>query len=176
MNLYIPEIGDHLLLTEDWKFSLHAEGRNSDLAEFLGHYMYRWAGGWIDESVLPKMRERDYRDKWDDACREGEQNCPEFIKWQEDYKLWSDNAMSVKKESLAVTIPKGTVLAVDRIYIRKGSSDFSSLTFYAKNLGEITRSQSQWSGGKKVKKKALRLWAKLEDCNTIQFEKTDKIK
>src|SRR5688500_6976739 len=46
------------------------------------------------------------------------------------------------------TMPKGTNLIVDRIYIRKGGEDFESITFRATNL----------PGSKSV-----RFWAKLED-------------
>lgn len=56
-----------------------------------------------------------------------------------------------------VSLPKGTVLKVDRIYIRKGDgfSDFSSISFYAEKLDG---------------KKSPRFWAKLSDCNKIVFK------
>ena len=69
---------------------------------------------------------------------------------------------------MTITLPKGTVLAVDRIYIRKGASDFSSITFFAKGLGE-TEVKNRWSG-RTTKWKAQRFWAKLSDCNQIEFE------
>lgn len=56
-----------------------------------------------------------------------------------------------------VIMPKTSVLKIDRIYIRKGASGFSSITFI---LLEID--------GKKFKHQ--RFWAKLKDCNNIQFE------
>jgi hypothetical protein len=52
-----------------------------------------------------------------------------------------------------VTLPAGTVITVDRIYIRRGASEYSSITFYAA------------IGGKN-----LRFWATLKDCNKIEFE------
>lgn len=48
------------------------------------------------------------------------------------------------------TLPKGTILEVDRIYIRQGNKECSSLTF------KIRR------------KKVLRFWAKLQDVNNIE--------
>jgi hypothetical protein len=61
-----------------------------------------------------------------------------------------------------VTIPKNTVLSVDRIYIRKGNQEYSSLTFYA-------------SGTEQFKKK-VRFWAKLSDVNNIEFKENVIIK
>jgi hypothetical protein len=62
----------------------------------------------------------------------------------------------------SVTLPAGTVLTVDRIYIRQGVSEYSSISFYA-GIGE---------GGKGNfgKPKNPRFWATLSDCNNIEFE------
>ena len=72
----------------------------------------------------------------------------------------------------SVTIPKGSVLKVDRIFIRKNMSDFSSLTFFIVDspLDELKPTNKSpnpittFSVGKVV-----RFWAKLDDCNRIQF-------
>jgi hypothetical protein len=199
MNLYIPEIGDHICLTADWKFTLHPESRNTDLGLAFGYYLH---SSWIEEALHPRIREIDYSVNYptDDelrqrfgsgsffnrghvsyensqkAQREAEEACPEFVKYWKDYRAWSDTCDEIGNDNLTVTLPAGTILAVDRIYIRKGASDFSSITFYAKELGEIIRPASRWSTVKKSKKiKALRFWAKLADCNTIEFEKHEKI-
>lgn len=60
-----------------------------------------------------------------------------------------------------VTLPAGTVLKVDRVYIRKGNAEFSSITFI------ITK-----DSGAAVDKKlhGKRFWAKLPEVNTIEFE------
>lgn len=102
MNLYIPEIGDTIVLSKDWTFDLHAERRNTGLIKHFGHPVPRWSD-------------------------------PEVYK---------------------VTLPAGTNLKVDRIYIRKGISEYSSITFYAT-----------------IGKNKIRFWAKLSDCNTIEFTK-----
>lgn len=57
------------------------------------------------------------------------------------------------------TLPVGTVLSVDRIYIRNGGSAFDSITFRA----ELPRV------GKKAPLK-MRFWARLADCNQIEFD------
>jgi hypothetical protein len=193
MKLYVPEIGDHIVLIKDWKFDLHAENRNEQLGALFGHYLsggYR--GGWIDEEVHPRFRNYDYvvdypsendpkfrkrfggvdYDALQKARKEAEEACPEFVKYWADNKEWHDRANEIMKDKLTITIPAGTTLAVDRIYIRKGASDFSSITFYAKQLGEVTIPGSRWSwGNPKAKKiKAQRFWAKLADCNNIEFK------
>ena len=187
MNLYIPEIGDHIKLTEDWTFSLHPEDRNSALAAFYKYYLIHSRNdGWVSEDDVPNFTQEanynvDYPDynhftgyeESEKANREAEQNCPEYVKYWADHDAWYEQALSHKQDYLEVTLLAGTVLSIDRIYIRKGSSDFSSVTFYAKNLGEVSFKQ-RWST-KVTKKKSLRFWVKLNDCNTIQFEKTDKI-
>jgi len=53
------------------------------------------------------------------------------------------------------SLPIKTVLKIDRIYIRKGNSDYSSITFWAKHP-EIKLKQ--------------RFWVKLQDANNIEFE------
>lgn len=194
MNLYIPEIGDHIVLTEDWTFNLHPEYRNEDMAAYLGHYLK--LGGWIDGNVLPPMRPVDYSveypdredpkfytfsliggnkfctEKYNTARQLAEQECKARQVWQAEFNVHYDTAQKILKDVLIVTIPKGTVLSIDRIYIRKGSSDFSSLTFYAKGLGNISVKSSRRPNAKN--KKALRFWAKLDDCNNIKFEKISK--
>jgi len=64
-----------------------------------------------------------------------------------------------RKEMAAtkVTLPKGTVLKLHRIYIRNGSKDFDSVTFNASRIS-----------GKKVK--GCRFWVKLDDANRMEFE------
>lgn len=208
-KLYIPEISDQIILTEDWTFVLYPEHRNEDLAKFFGYYMghhrqetpYQVTYGWIPEIILPKMRDIDYNvnypsredpkfkstngfgtifgsgqrfddDKFYEARKEAELANPEYVQYYKDVAEWQSKVKDALVPELTITIPKDTLLQVDRIYIRKGSSDYSSITFYAKNLGEIESKVSAWSSRptKKIKKKALRFWAKLSDCNRITFK------
>jgi len=79
-------------------------------------------------------------------------------KWlgkSDDHNPWSWHG-SKDQTPIKVSLPKGTVLAVDRIYIRQQASDFDSVTF---------RLQST-PGGKKGKP---RFWAKLSDVNKINM-------
>jgi hypothetical protein len=55
-----------------------------------------------------------------------------------------------------VTLPEGTLLKVDRVYLRKGAPKFSSLTFYASHPTAM--------------KKKARFWVKLEDAHDMEFD------
>lgn len=71
-------------------------------------------------------------------------------------KGWSND-----RDSIVVTLPKGTLLTVDRIYIRKGSDDmggYDSVTF---NIRETSHPQL-----KGVKR--MRFWCKLPDVNQME--------
>jgi len=65
-------------------------------------------------------------------------------------------------QDIVVTLPKDTVLKVDRIYIRKGLEEWSSISFYAEGIGT--------GSGAFGRPKSARFWAKLSDCNNIEFE------
>jgi len=91
--------------------------------------------------------------------------------------------------TIPVVIPAGTILIIDRVYIRKGQSDFSSITFrwkgasnpsymeemtdYRNLLAAGTKTTPAIYGKKQVKfpKVPIRFWAKLEDVNRIEYEK-----
>ena len=61
-----------------------------------------------------------------------------------------------------MTLLAGTVLKVDRIYIRKGSAEYSSITFF------VSESPMPELSSKKGPKR--RFWVKLQDANNIEFE------
>lgn len=67
-------------------------------------------------------------------------------------KGWNTNAKPPQ-----VTLKKGTVLKLDRLYVRKGAGTFSSLTFII-------------DGGCEEKLTKARFWAKVDACNNIQFQ------
>jgi len=62
-----------------------------------------------------------------------------------------------KEEKEIVTLPLGTVLAVDRIYIRNGGRTYDSITFRIRTCPD-----------KKLNKK--RFWVKLEDANQLYIK------
>jgi hypothetical protein len=81
------------------------------------------------------------------ACKYFELECE---RW------WDRGALKTKP----VMLPKGTILTVDRIYIRKGVKDYDSVSFYV-NFPKIA--------GEK-KRKGFRFWAKLPEVNAIECE------
>lgn len=107
MKLFIPEIGNRLILTKDWEFTLYWEYRNSKMLDKLG----------------------------------------------KEFSFHS------KAKNYNVVIPAGTILGVDRIYIRKGVSNFSSVTF---TIPKVENKKNSLSG--------TRFWASLSDVNKIEFE------
>jgi hypothetical protein len=186
-KFYVPELGDTITLAEDFTFNLHAEGRNRDLAAAFGHYVvHSRVNIFIDETVLPPMREPDYEVKWpntDDykdflgrldgnkyakASQAAVDACTEYKKYFDDLEIHREESAKIGKSSIQVTLPKGTELIVDRIYIRKGASDYSSITFRTNSLGSFDVPNSSYRKSKT--KKSLRFWVKLQECNTIVFE------
>lgn len=71
-----------------------------------------------------------------------------------DFPRWG-----VKGKPQLVTVPKGTVLTVDRVYIRQGIGNYDSVTF------RILKGDSPDERFHKT-----RFWAKLEDCNNMEVE------
>lgn len=150
MKLYVPEIGDEIVLTKDWTFDLFSEDRNTTLATLHGYTLK------YDHSESDR--------KWDEWVKNG-RNLP----YPEYNSL--DNHFWVKEDSkgvhsIPITLPVGTVLKVDRIYVRKGSSDFSSLSFTTKSFGSVDT--LTWNN--KPAKRGVRFWARLSDCNNIEFD------
>lgn len=78
-------------------------------------------------------------------------------------------------------IPAGEILKIDRIYVRKGKKDFSSITFLWKGMtsGGGMEEVISYGTGKpvgtgmfvKIPRSPVRFWAKLVDVNNIEFEK-----
>lgn len=159
MQLYVPEIGDHIELMSDWTFNLYEEYRNEKTWDLLNcaensdvkHNVNIQKAALDDlQALYAKYRNlvQNYRchiDQWTD----------------EDIELSNKlSAIRSKEICCVVTLPMGSILSFDRIYIRKGASDYSSISFYLKFHPTL-----------QLKKKP-RFWAKLEDCNNIMFEKT----
>ena len=156
-KFYVPEIGDEIILEKDWTFELHSERRNDTMGEFFG-YKSACFGSWIKFS--------DYHVYADFVNRMENESVSDYLirrdKWHEELAKFS-------VKSITITIPKGCLLKIDRIYIRKGCKDYSSITFNVKKMGEALVKQSRWND-KIINKKSFRFWAKLSDCNNIIFE------
>lgn len=139
MRVMIPDVGEVFVLKKDWEFTLHNEYRNGDTRDALG----------LTET-------------------------PEYMKVQRDHDLRAiGREYFVAKAAFAalswkVTLPAGTALRVDRVYIRKGASSFSSLSFYIEECPLDALTPAKKEGG--FKKGRRRFWAKLDDVNTMEIE------
>lgn len=88
----------------------------------------------------------------------------------------------IKQTAIPTTVVAGSILKVDRIYIRKGAGDYSSITFFWKGMRTNPKMVERWktlyhgthhSDSKEMVKqpaRAVRFWAKLADVNNIVFE------
>lgn len=104
-------------------------------------------------------------------------------------KLPSGEVSQYGSKMAEVVLPKGAVLKIDRIYIRKGAKDYDSVTFilqsipkkdievpeersiYDKNAPNPSRKDGERGAyvKKTVIRNKIRFWAKLKDINNIQF-------
>ena len=116
MKLFIPDIGDKLVLSKDWTFTVYNEHRNRSL--FVLKY--------------------------------GEE-------FDEDKFGYARNSENLYK-AFKLTLPAKSILKIDRIYIRKGASEYSSISCFIENQHEDTRYNKK------------RFWAKLIDVNNIEIE------
>lgn len=84
-----------------------------------------------------------------------------------------------------VWLPAGTLLKVDRLYIRKNQGDFDSITFtvpgvkvatpyeeydYNQVIGKHQHGYDIYQTVVKHKNRPLRFWVPLKEANTIQFD------
>ena len=150
-KMLIPELGTEITLAEDWTFELFWEHRNTKFWEiltdlnmidennFVPTATVNNGYGFTKNKILKKYYEKYFKLIYDNQLRktvpaQGVYFC---------YKL---------------TIPKGSILIIDRIYIRKGCEGYSSVTFRTKKLPF-----------KNMKRKP-RFWAKLQDVNNIVYD------
>lgn len=67
-------------------------------------------------------------------------------------------------------IPAGSVLKIDRVYIRKGMPDWDSITFHWKGRKLAARTEEVFGRMTKIPAKTVRFWVKLDETRTIEFE------
>jgi hypothetical protein len=131
MKLFIPELGTQLQLTKAHSFKIEYEQRNNSIIADYSPEL------WTEYQKLDK-------DYW---------NIYYYFNGTNRSRTLSEAYEALKKfkneKPCFITLPKNTVLEVDRIYIRQGSAQYSSVTFKIR--------------GKKV----LRFWLTLSDVNKI---------
>lgn len=137
--MFIPEIGTSIILRNPWEFMLHTESRNEALAIAAG-FNYDMAYSWRRNTSDAELSKRNG-----------------WIKY--GYSEWEKT----------VTLPAGAILTVDRVYIRKGNDDYSSLSFNL-NRKSVCPEFSDFAKNIHTLKGRCRFWAKLDDVNTIEFD------
>lgn len=70
----------------------------------------------------------------------------------------------------SVTLPAGTRMKVDRIYIRSGQSDFDSITFFI-----TTKDAEQMTCWRRSTQGSIRFWVKLRDANNLEFDENSVV-
>lgn len=128
MKLFIPEIGTKLTLSKPWTFKLYCEDRNTKFAKCAGVMNFEGNHWWRGGDGSITWNGQKYSASWD---------------------------LFERLSPYDFTIPKGTELIVDRIYIRKGASNFSSVSF------RIAKNKTLGYSG--------RFWVKLDDVNTMEI-------
>ena len=158
MKMYIPEIGDKIKLTSDWTFRLFDEGRNTALFKLLDikqpgyQFLQRVVDG---KEFFSELVDNQHR--W--AAPDGEVILHPLDLYsirQKQYRGTPQDFIFVADRGTPVTLKAGQALSIDRVYIRRGASDFSSITF-------------NYLGAPKGSGR-VRFWAKLADVNMIEFE------
>jgi len=103
-------------------------------------------------------------------------------KYDDRHSRWRN-----KEKSVEVTLPVGTILVVDRIYIRQGAEDFDSLSFRMPGCRTARRQENKVAhyfheNGKREDKpyvqktpaRPIRFWAKLPDVNNMDVKVVEK--
>lgn len=146
-KLFIPNLGTIIILAEDWTFRLFFEHRNSSMLEVFGgrkgayyyNYLDNLGSNFVDGEIPPVV---EYEKPMDEK--------------ELDQAYKSFRATNSKENPfIRVTLPKGTQLKIDRIYVRRGGESFSSITFRTTKISPDKRFASK------------RFWVKLNEANEI---------
>lgn len=151
MRMFIPEIGTRLTLEDAWTFTLHREHRNETIWDKLRA---------ADPAPFERM-DVEVRNAYDllDEYRNRPISRDPATRERNEEQFRAQIAYLSDIEKIDVTLPAGTEITIDRIYIRKGISDYSSVTF---NLNKTDHPVLDVKGRK-------RFWAKLDDVNRIEY-------
>lgn len=158
MKLFVPTIGTKLKLIEDWSFVIREEYRNTKFLDAIG-----WTA-----TMTKKGRSRSQTMPLDPA------DLPlELIR---EYGSPTVEAMSKKDYygsqtfytiSFPMKLPVGTVLSVDRIYIRKGVGEFDSITFLISDCPDKRFAPKKARG---FLPGGCRFWVKLDQANGMDYD------
>lgn len=160
ITLFVPDIGDKITLEEDWNFRLNDEYRNREFMDDLKK------AGLLDNSEM-KTKYQEFLSNYSGYLK----TTPSFGTFLGDkdkdlYDLRNNildtrmiedirNDLYYSDKYVTTTIPDGCEIFIDRVYIRKGASDYSSITFRVEGMENMP-------------KKSYRFWVKLHDTRGIK--------
>ena len=158
MRYGIPEIGDIIKLTSPWTFALQPESRNETMYKFLPDryevpawmLLVDWSkcGGLLGPSrdrgrapvQIPGMPDGNVVESVEGRIKGGQpvwfRKLPAYLyrsgtrvvgKGQPEGAVYRLHYH--KPDAVPFTLPEGTELLVDRVYIRQGAPEFSSVSF-----------------------------------------------
>lgn len=178
MALALVDIGDKLRLTADWSFQLHQERRNHEFAVALGLL----ALGTLWDKIMLRIGTVTGKNYYMSRPFPEEERYyfERELRHKHGLDMWrgpelrEDRLSEFDQGTLAlmraftmhVTIPAGVVLTVDRVYIRKGAKDYSSLSFLISDAAPFGAGLAPVA--KRGFKSAHRFWAKLADCRRME--------
>jgi hypothetical protein len=139
---------------QPWSFTLYDERRNRAVVDLI-------AKSRPDELSRIEAQEAQLREQLAELQYK---KCPtkeSFLEKEELVNKLKQRLLKIRQ--FPVLLPAGTELTVDRLYVRKGISDYSSMTFYLTKTDYPALNVR----GKK------RFWAKLEDVNTLEVRIRD---
>jgi len=141
MKLFVPEIGTKLKLTQPWQFKLYNERRNLKPLQVWNLHK--------DPAFVQACSDRQQEHLKSGKYWGGPGYQDAYLYDMEDY-AWD------------CMLSADTVLQVDRIFIRKGMSGYSSLTFVVPETDDTALNT--------LSPHKRRFWAKLDDVNNIECE------
>lgn len=174
MQVFIPNIGSRLVLNKDTVFNVGFERRNFSLIKhflpkLMAEYEFlsqktKYYGSVNKNQVLKIAKEEGwdidvelndpyYAIHCDYFEQKPDQNPPNVLdKIKHKFGFYAKQRELLEKNNnpIRLNLEKDTILEVDRIYIRKGAAQFSSVTFKIRE-----------------KNKVLRFWVKLDQVNQI---------
>jgi hypothetical protein len=140
MKLFIPELGTQLELKKDASLKIQMESRNED---FLFNCFPK------ELSALGELRKLDGLRR-DEYSTDPQVKAAAIERKKRREELWPK--LKELPKVFTVKILAGTILEVDRIYVRKGQDDYSSVTFVIRD------------------KRVHRFWVNLDQVNTLDVE------
>ena len=152
MRVFIPTINTKLQLDQPWSFLLYQESRNQNFLDLLRPVI----GDLPTVPVTPYIDHVYNEDLW----------FLEYVEYTEPQRRYDPRYVSSAPQ---FTLPAGSIVAVDRIYVRQKAADFDSVTFKLLStthpaLMPYRRQEPFAKSGRKI---IARFWAKLDDVNTM---------